>query len=281
MAIAGLVVASAAVVAAIAFNSPFWYTPFTIGSFLLFDRLSERFGATSLLRVLGDEWWRVGVMMYLAAVLAALVVDVIYGRMLAGAWVYPPWHGIFNIAVPVLLHYPFGFLSLYATFRTVRGMIEGRASASPRNKPGEFPGNWYGRLSTFALVLCLAAPLLNDWLNGNRNASELLLVVMLVATIAVDGVREVLTGDSMLRELYTWGWSYAIVIVVTLGWAIVINEGPNVSAHEWVYSPSPFGLPLWVMLILGWPFLLTVSAAVYETTMAVTSRDLVYTDARK
>lgn len=281
MAIAGLLIASAAVAAAIAFNFPFWYTPFTIGSFLLFDRHSERFDPPSLLRMLARGSWRAGVTMYLAAVLIAFVVDVIYGRMLGGAWVYPPWHGVLNIAVPVLFHYPFGFLSLYATFRTIRGAIEGRQSTGPRKEPGEFPGKWYGRLSLLALVLSLSAPLLDFWLNANRNASEVLLVVMLVSTVAVDGVREALTGDSILRELYARGWSYAVAIVVTLAWAILINEGPNVFAREWVYSPAPFGLPLWVMLILGWPFLLTVSAAVYETIIASTSRDLVYTDSPK
>lgn len=326
MAIAGLLVASAAVVAAIAFNFPFWYTPFTIGSFLLFDRLSERFGAPSLLRMLARGSWRPGVTMYLAAILIAFVVDVIYGRMLGGAWVYPPWHGVLNIAVPILFHYPFGFLSLYATFRTIRGVTEGRRTPrapgpfeyaaqgaetkreakqrdagtrrhgdtgpsgsgdsaeaeraqAARRRP--FPAQRYGRLSLLALVLALSAPLVNLWLNANRNASEVLLVVMLVGTIAVDGVREALTGDSLLREIYARGLTDAVAIVVTLAWAILINEGPNVFAREWVYSPAPFGLPLWVMLMLGWPFLLTVSAAVYETIMALTSRDLVYTDSPK
>ena len=81
----------------------------------------------------------------------------------------------------------------------------------------------------------------------------------------------------MLRELGAHGWRYAAAIVITLAWAILVNEGPNVFAREWVYLASPFGLPLWLILILGWPFLLVVSASVYETTIALTSRNLGYT----
>jgi hypothetical protein len=132
-------------------------------------------------------------------------------------------------------------------------------------------------LAFIALVLCLAAPLINYWLNANRSASELLTVVMVVSTLAIDAVRHALTGDSMLRELVVQGRPYAAAVIITLAWAIVINEGPNAFAHEWVYQTSPFGLPLWAMLVLGWPFLLVVSAAVYEMAIASASHDLIYT----
>lgn len=279
MAIVGLVLASAAVAAAIFRGFPYWYTPFTIGSFLFFDSLSERFGARSLIRFLADGHWRVGLLMYGAAALIALEVDVLYGRALGDAWVYPPWHGFANIAVPVFFHYPFGFLSLYATFQTVRGALEGgRQTRRTRGtRLGELFGRWYGRLAFIALVLCLAAPLINYWLNANRSASELLTVVMVVSTLAIDAVRHALTGDSMLRELVVQGRPYAAAVIITLAWAIVINEGPNAFAHEWVYQTSPFGLPLWAMLVLGWPFLLVVSAAVYEMAIASASHDLIYT----
>ena len=64
--IVGLLLASTAVVAAIFSRFPYWYTPFTIGSFLFFDRLSERFAGRSLLRFLAHGHWRVGVLMYFA-----------------------------------------------------------------------------------------------------------------------------------------------------------------------------------------------------------------------
>ena len=287
----GLLLASTAVVAAIFSRLPYWYTPFTVGSFLFFDRLSERFAGRSLIRFLARGRWRVGVWMYLVSAGTALAVDFVYGRILAGAWVYPPRRGVANIAVPVFFHYPFGFLSLYATFETVRGVLGVAGRSPPRNHHlkdsrhfkikstwrFETLGKWYGRVSLIALGLCLIVPLLNYWLNANQEEGELLFIVMLVSTAAFDGARELLTGDSMLRELGAHGSRFAAAIVITLAWAILINEGPNVFAREWVYLASPFGLPLWLILILGWPFLLVVSASVYETTIALTSRNLGYT----
>jgi hypothetical protein len=286
MAIVGLLLASAAVVAAIFWRFPYWYTPFTIGSFLVFDRLSQRFAGRSVLQFLACGRWRVGVLVYFLAAGLALIVDVLYGRVLAGAWVYPTWRGIANIVVPVFFHYPFGFLSLYATFQTLRGLLGVAArSAYGNSRPTgakstlrfESIGKWYGRVSPVALGLCLAAPLLNFWLNANRGESELIFTVMLVGTVAVDGTRDALAGDSMLRELDAYGWRYAAAVILTLAWAILVNEGPNVFAREWVYLKDPFSLPLWLMLILGWPFLLVVSAAAYETTRALTCRNLGYT----
>jgi hypothetical protein len=286
MAVIGLLLSSAAVVAAIFAGFPYWYTPFTIGSFLFFDRLSERFAGRSVLQYLSCGHWRLGVLIYFMAAALAFVVDVVYGRTLAGAWVYPPWHGIANVAVPVFFHYPFGFLSLYATFQTTRGLL-GVAAPMSRREPirgnsrqsiakssaqFESPGKWYGRAAPVALVLCLVVPLLNSWLDANRGEAELLFIVMLVATAAFDGTREALTGDSMLRELCVHGRRYAAAIVITLTWAILVNEGPNVFAREWVYLTNPFGLPLWLILFLGWPFLLAVSASVYEATIALTAR---------
>jgi hypothetical protein len=288
VAVIGLLLAAAAVAAAIFWEFPYWYTPFTIGSFLFFDQMSKRFAGRSVLHFLARGHWRVGVLIYLAAVGTAVIVDVVYGRMLAGAWVYPPWHGIANIVVPVLFHYPFGFLSLYATFQTVRGLL-GVAGQTSRGEPVrrdsvgqtamsilrfDAPGKWYGRIAVIALAICLVVPLLNYWLNANHGEGELLFVVMLVGTAAFDGTREALTGDSILRELLMHGPRYAAAVVVTLAWAILVDEGPNVFAHEWVYLINPFGLPLWLILILGWPFLLVVSAAVYETAVALTGRNI-------
>jgi hypothetical protein len=286
LAVIGFLLAAAAVVAAVFWRFPLWYTPFTIGSFLFFDRLSDQFAGRSVLRFLAHGHWRAGILIYCGAVGIALVVDVVYGRTLAGAWVYPPWHGISNIAVPVLFHYPFGFLSLYATFQTVRGLL-GVAEQTPRGQSVrgdslqgtavsisrfDSPGKWYARLAVPALALCVVVPLLNFWLNANRGEGELLFIVMLVGTAAIDGIREALTGDSMLRELDMHGRRYAAAVVITLAWAILVNEGPNVFAREWVYDIAPFGLPLWVILILGWPFLLVVSAAAYEAGVAFTWR---------
>jgi hypothetical protein len=50
--VVGLLLTSTAVVTAIFWRFPYWYTPFTIGSFLFFDRLSERFAGRSLLQFL-------------------------------------------------------------------------------------------------------------------------------------------------------------------------------------------------------------------------------------
>ncbi len=271
MAITGFVLASAAVIAAIFWRFPYWYTPLTIGSFLFFDWLSERLAGRSVLQFIARGHWRVGALIYFVASGLAFVVDVVYGRILADAWIYPPWRGIANIAVPVFFHYPFGFLSLYATFQTVRGLF-GVAATRPFDLDER-----YGRVSFVVLALCLVVPLLNFWLNGNRGEVELLFVVMPVSTVAFDGAREAMTGDSMLRELGANGWRYAAAIVITLAWAVLINEGPNVFAHEWVYLTHPFGLPLWLVLILGWPFLLVVSATVYETTIALTAPNSGYT----
>lgn len=289
--VTGLLLASASVVAAIFSRFPFWYTPFTIGSFLFFDRLAERIGGRSVMGYIWNGHRRVGVLVYAVAASTALVVDVLFGRILAGAWVYPFWKGIGNIAAPVLFHYPFGFLSLYATFQTARGVL---GVAGGGRLPG--PVMWsfpspsgastskfeplagpYGRVSLVALALCVIAPLVNSWLNANRGEVELIFVVMLVGTVAFDGIREALTGHSIVRELGEHGRRYAGAILATLAWAILINEGPNVFAREWVYVTSPFGLPLWLTLILGWPFLLVVSVTVYETTIALTSRELDYT----
>lgn len=277
----GLLLASGAVAAAILGGFPYWYTPFTVGSFLCFDYGSERLAHRSVLRYLAHGHWRLGVVIYLVAAAAAVVVDVIYGRGLADAWAYPPWHGLANIAVPVLFHYPFGFLSLYATFQTVRGRL-GVAGGTSGRDPGR---GAYGRVSLVTLALCLVLPLINFWFNANLEEGRLLLVVMLVATVAIDGTREALTGDSMLRQLIGYGRRYAAAVVITLAWAILINEGPNVFAHEWVYLTDPFGLPLWLVLVLGWPFLLVASTTVYETAVALAPqprphparRDLGYT----
>ncbi len=260
MAVIGFIIAITAIGAAVLGHWPYWYTPFTIGSFLFFDRLAQRLTGYSTTQLIARQGWRTFVLVYLSAAGVALVVDVVYGRMLANAWIYPPWQGLANLAVPVLFHYPFGMLSLYATFQTWRGVLD---TASPRT--GNLPG-WYGPASILGLALCVVAPLLNFWLNANRGEGELLFIVMLVSTVAFDGVRDALTGNSILRELVAQGRRYVAALVITLAWAVILNEGPNVFAREWIYTIRPFGLPLWLILILGWPFLLSVSVAVYETT---------------
>lgn len=290
MPIIGLLLATSAVIAAIVWRFPYWYTPFTIGSFLLFDRLSERYAHRSVLQYLARGRWRVGVLLYLIAAGLALIVDVVYGRILAGAWVYPSWHGLANIVIPVFFHYPFGFLSLYATFQALRGMLGVAGTKLRKESPREDTGqqqdglssrsrlfNWYGPLSLITLVACVVVPLLNYWLNASRGEGELLFIVMLVSTVAFDGTRDLLTGDSILRALAASGKRYAGSIILTLAWAVPVNEGPNLFAREWVYLIHPFGLPLWAILILGWPFLLIVSTAVYEATIALISRNLGYT----
>jgi hypothetical protein len=284
MAWVGFLLATATVVAAIFAHFPYWYTPFTIGSFLWFDWMSERWTGRSTAQLVRREGWRSFVSIYVVAVGLGFIVDVVYGRTLAYAWVYPPWRGIANVAVPVLFHYPFGMLALYATFQTARGVTGSlklrRLDAKPTSAIFQAHNGGldsallriYAPVSLVALALCVVTPLLNFWLDANRGAGELLFIVMLVSTVAFDGVREALTGNSMLRELLANGWRYAAAIVVTLVWAVLVNEGPNVFAREWVYLIHPFGLPLWLILLLGWPFLLTVSVAVYETTSAWTAR---------
>ncbi|HEY6042564.1 MAG TPA: hypothetical protein VIX58_10560, partial [Anaerolineae bacterium] len=225
-------------------------------------------------RLVRGEWLAL-VLNYLVAMFFALIVDLWFGRAMAQAWVYPPYESTWlGIAVPLLLHYPLGMLALVENFYAIRLLLKdqkaekgprptGGLSLSPRRNRA------YGIASLLILALCLVLPPINLFLDSNRNAGELLFVIMLVSTIAFDGVRELFVGHSFLGDAWRGKLNQWPAVAVTVVAGFVLNEGPNVFAREWVYTREPFGIPLPLVLGMGWVFLLSVSLAVHETTFAL------------
>lgn len=276
MLLIGCTIALASILAATLFQFPYWYTPFLVGSFLLSDDIHRRReGDSTLARLVRGEWLAFATN-YVVAIFFALIVDIWFGRVMAHAWVYPPYEATWlDTAVPLLLHYPLGMLALVENFYAIRSFL-GRKDAGTSQPLRTFNlKSRFGSVSLIVLALCIVLPPANFYFNANRYAGELLFVIMLVSTVAFDGVRELFVGHSFIGDAGRERGTEWLAVFVTVVVGFALNEGPNVLAREWVYTREPFGIPLPVTLGVGWIFLLSVSLAVRETTFALVRRYVV------
>ena len=283
--ISGLVIAVASIGAAVIFAVPYWYTPFLAGSLLLYDSANRRLRGQSTLSRVAQGRWQGPALVFLVSVAFAAVVDIWYGRAIADAWIYPSWTGALGWIVPMFLHYPLGMLALVENYNLVQALMkrrpsENRATLAPARSRHISLLSRYGRGSLVVLAICLVLPPLNYAFNENRNAVELLFGLMLVTTVAFDGVREFFAGRSVLRDVLEKQPGTGRGVLLTVLMALILNEGPNVWAREWIYTREPIGVPIAVVVFLGWFFLLSISLAVYEGVLAVVEGEFAAEHAR-
>jgi len=261
----GTLLVCGSIIASIGFHFYFWYGFYVVGAFLLFGGLNYRLKSGSIYAYVLDKRWGMFLALYLAGAALGFGVDIVYGRNVAHLWYYPHLRGVWDYLVPILLYYPFGGLQTAEIFYFCKATLGRRLSAARAYELGERAKALIANSLIIFLALGLTVPLLNLFLNGNRSANELMIVVMVLTTFSADAILYRMGKGSILLEALQG--SKAMLATLATSWllSVFLTEVPNIFSREWVYYNVPFTSAevLHINIIIftfGWFFLVCVSA---------------------
>jgi len=269
----GLGVGIFGILRAVYAGDPYWYSYFTIGSFLCFDRISVLLTGASTLREIRSGKWIAIVLIYGAFLLLAVVVDFAYGRFLAHAWVYPHYDLFDEIIHVVLIGYPFAFFSTIEMTAVICALL---AIICRRNT--KFVGLekqndpqiliFLAKVVLLIGILAVVCPYINYILRDNRDAQEVLVICMIASTFLFDAAGHLLGAPSILRAIYQGNWVIILGLAVAVPLSAGLHEIPNTYAWEWAYQNIPFtdaeifGVNV-IVYFPGWLFLIIFPLSIY------------------
>lgn len=262
----GLIAAIHGIVSAILQQNPYWYSSFTIGSYLFFATLNRAFSGTSSLPGPGGGHFRGFLRTYGAFFVVGFLIDIVYGRFIGKNWVYPHF-GLFDEFVHVLvIGYPFAFFSVLETFylfwHCLSAIIGEPSSQAASVHRGVFQATLLIGLA--GLIVPLTIPL---WSNSGV-VNQVVFVCMVLTTFLLDALNALRGRFSLLLEILKGNLAVLLALLFATALAALAHEVPNTYGKEWVYRNVPFtDYQVWgvnvLILTFGWLFLLVWPISLY------------------
>lgn len=270
--IIGGLVAVAGVARAVFWHDPYWYSYFTIGSFVLFDRTSAALTGESTLRHLRTGKWQFVLLLYVAFVLGTLVVDVCYGRMFSQMWRYPHYGLRDEIIHVILIGYPFAFLSVIEMTAILAHVWPGEKAWLP-GISGESWSSARGRRLVGTPLAFIAAgagafPVVNYFFLGNAYVHDAMVICVVPCAFLFDAIALARGQRSVIGAALSGRYREVMIVVAAVLFSAVLHELPNTFAWEWVYRNFPFtSLEILHVHVLvycpGWLFLVLFPLSLY------------------
>lgn len=251
-----------------------WYTPFVLGSYVLFGSANiMAHGRSTLSAVYSNP--RIWIRLYLILAVLGFIIDVPIGRLLGDLWIYPHFDVIEQFIHVWLIGYPFALLSAVETYWFFSRLFAKRGTIDLDFKIVEVPGAVRSGIMIIALILLLVA--LTMGIAGNPDATRrVLFILLIVGTVAVDLLATIMDRPSIFQSAYSRNFrplSLAALSAPVIG---AIHEIPNTFAREWVYQNIPLtdfeilGVNV-LVLSIGWFALLLVPLSVIHVVMPPSS----------
>jgi hypothetical protein len=254
-------------------SDPYWYSYFTIGSFLFFDRISALLTSVSTLQEIRNGKWFPIVLIYGIFLLLAVLIDFVYGRFMTHAWVYPHYNLFDEIIHVILIGYPFAFFStieMTAVICILLNIIwlKNTKFVNSGKHGGSRIFNFLAKVLFLIGVLAVVYPYINYIFRDNRNVQEIMVICMIASTFLFDAIGYLLRAPSILGAIYQGNWAIILGLVLAVLLSASLHEIPNTYAREWVYVNIPFtdakifGVNV-IVFFPGWLFLTIFPLSIY------------------
>lgn len=232
-----------------------WYTPFVLGTYLLFGASNHLVqGRSTLLAVF--SYPKHFLRLYLLLTMLTFVIDLPLGRLLGDFWTYPSFDTLDQVIHVWLLGYPLALLSAVETLWFFLHLFRCHNPSPP-------PVNWrtlYFRVFalTALVLLCTAVYLrLVDKVHLTR---QLMFFLLFLGALGFDATAFYLRKPSLIGSIMAGAPHTALYTALCVPIIGLLHEFPNTYAHEWIYQNIPFvhkeilGVNL-LVLSAGWFFL--------------------------
>jgi len=244
---------------AIVRQNPTWYTPFVVGSYLLFGAINCLLRGRSTLVVAVVHTKRF-LQLYTILMLLGFIIDLLLGRLLGDFWIYPSLSRLDQVIHVWLLGYPLALLSAVESLWLLQYPPPISADrAEPQRRSRIRTGCSRILLSTTVLLFAAAIALR---VNGDLEAArKAMFFLLFTGAFSFDALAFLLGKISLVGSVTIRGLPrlfYLAALVPVIGF---LHEFPNSYAHEWVYQHIPFvhsevaGVNI-LVLTAGWLFLL-------------------------
>ncbi len=262
--IAALYGTCSAVIAA----SPYWYSYFTIGSYLFLGIVNRALHGTSTLPDNDRTSCRHLLKLYLSYFLVGSIIDILYGRFVGGMWVYPHYSLAEEIIHVLVIGYPFAFLSVVETYFLIHFSV---IRLSPRSAWQAGEGRFKPLLKFLVVVAVvpLFAPLVLKGFARAELVQKTLFLSMIGTIFLFDALNGLGGKRSLLLQALSGKWAVTLAVLLTNVIAAIVHEVPNAYAQEWIYRDVPFtDFDVWgvniLILTFGWLFLVVIALSIRE-----------------
>jgi hypothetical protein len=241
--------------------SPYWYSYFVVGSFLLFDRLDMLLNDDSNLTRLFSKKWRTPIFTYLTYVAFAILIDNLMGRYLSNMWVYPHFDELDKIAHVIIIIYPFGFFSCSTFFRVLNSVFRRLIG---RHSHHSLPEQRYikqiAKVLLLGSILSVSLPIANFALFNSKGVHELMVICLVLGISSISPIGPLLNLPSLFGGILNRDWPTMASLIATIAVGALASEIPNTYAWAWRYQNMPFtsfeilGVNI-LVLTVGWSYL--------------------------
>lgn len=260
MELLGLLILDLSILLAFAFQYRHYYELLVLGLFLILYALDAKF-----------LFLPTYIRLYKQFVKAGIILDLFLGIILTNLWHYT-FTSIWEYLPLYLVAYPLAGLVMVQTFALFsRLLLRGKRETYFMRDAG------YRRAGYIlnACVLLSAAGILATW-GGRLFLLTFFVAVILRALLLLAYATHLHRRKNLLDKLHAHPFLITVVLVLTIYINAFIQELPNVTAKEWIYTNLPLtqaslgGLP--VIVLLGWPFLALYPASAYLYVMPGNAR---------
>ena len=256
-------------------GNTFWYTYFTIGTFVLFDSLDQQLnGDSNLLRLFKGQP-EVFFGTYFLFFIMGILIDTVLGQAIGNMWIYPSLEGGRKFFHILIVGYPFALLSVSSMYRTIDGLtirVLNQQTNHTRAARDDVFKIRVAQLLTISFIVALTVPILNWLLLDNRYSHELLVICCALGLFSISPITYFVFRASWFNQLF--GTRKRAVTVLLLTWlcAAFLHEFPNTFAWQWVYQNIPF--TSWK--ILGVSIIVIAPGWIFLTILAVAGNDFFF-----
>ena len=254
----GILLFMRSIILAIFFSSPYFYTWFAVGDWLILDFIDYHKNKTSILGYFYNHKHRATLLLFfLVATFMAFLIDYVYGVRLSGMWQWQAYSNIHFVRMYTIMNtaYIFGMYELFRVIRTyLKPFISNQHEISFRLKI-----KTQTFLNTVGIILgifFLLIPFLSwhfQWVNEMK---YIMLLPFMGMWFLSDSITSLLKGKSILGEIIRGNMLQIISLLLTSLLATFFTELINLSAHEWIYQNMPFEnlqiLKIPMAVFIGW-----------------------------
>jgi hypothetical protein len=257
----GCVLVGYGLFAALINGSPYWYSYFVSGLFLLLDRCDARLNHDSNLTRLFNQNWHTPVYTYLVYLAGALILDLLLGSHIGNLWVYPQFDRTERLINVILIGYPLAFFSCAALYRVLFKLLDDYHTNLVQDKHKTIIDlKALGNIILFITIIATCFPILYFFIFGKMHIQGITIICCLLGIFSLSPITLLLRQDSLLERILNTDCSALIALLISIPLNALTHELPNTFAREWHYQNMPFtsleilGIPV-IILTVGWTYL--------------------------
>ncbi len=260
--ITGLIFWVPAVVSAIFFHYPHFYTAFAFGGFLILDFIDWKLTKKSILAYFyNHEHRKIFIMFFIVSSIFCFLVDYVYGVRLSGMWQWTDYQTIHFIRMYLFMNISY-VLGMYELFRVVRSIVSKFIIKDKKyNFEDKISTNTYWKIVVVGIIF-MFIPLYTFILNTSSFIEYFMIFPFIGMIVVSDGLTGVLGGHPTFIKIIHFNLPHMIAIFATIILGAGFTEIINLFGGEWKYLKVPFSyisifhIPLsvfigWTPLVLG------------------------------